>query len=173
MTTVNKKRAGIRSAVIYIKQNLVKQVPDYVSVEKQMKILRQYSKSKRLYVLQEFVDMVPAWQLCRNEFKAMVQFLKKHPDCKVLVVEKYDSLCRNFRDWIDLDDLKMEIHYVEEKRVYPDPANPENNLQQEMRVLSGRYFSAKLSEAIKTGLRKKKRCERCSKGLKRRKTIAA
>ncbi len=47
----------------------------------------------------------------------MVSYFKNHPACRILLVEKTDRLYRNLKDWITLDDLDLEIHFVKENVV--------------------------------------------------------
>jgi site-specific DNA recombinase len=45
----------------------------------------------------------------------MVQYLKKHKaTCRTILVEKTDRLYRNPKDWVTLDELDVEIHFVKE-----------------------------------------------------------
>ena len=39
-------------------------------------------------------------------FDAMVGYLKKNSQCRVLLVEKTDRLYRNFRDWVTIDESR-------------------------------------------------------------------
>ena len=47
----------------------------------------------------------------------MVYFLRANPDCRIVLVEKTDRLYRNFRDYVTLDDLGVEIHLVKEGEI--------------------------------------------------------
>ena len=37
----------------------------------------------------------------------MIAFLKKSPSCRIILVEKTDSLYRNLRDWVTIDELSI------------------------------------------------------------------
>ena len=48
----------------------------------------------------------------------MVEFLRRrHKTCRTILVEKTDRLCRNLRDYVTLDELNLEIHFVKESFV--------------------------------------------------------
>ncbi len=47
----------------------------------------------------------------------MLTFLKKSKDVNAILVEKTDRLYGNFRDYVDVDDSKFEIHLVKEGTV--------------------------------------------------------
>ena len=42
----------------------------------------------------------------------MVTFLRRSASCRILLVEKTDRLYRNFKDWVTLDELDLELHFV-------------------------------------------------------------
>jgi DNA invertase Pin-like site-specific DNA recombinase len=46
-----------------------------------------------------------------------IQYLKKHPACRTILVEKTDRLYRNPKDWVTIDELGVEIHFVKENRI--------------------------------------------------------
>jgi DNA invertase Pin-like site-specific DNA recombinase len=47
----------------------------------------------------------------------MLEYLRKNPDCRVIVAEKTDRLYRNLADAAVIEALGVEMHLVKEHRV--------------------------------------------------------
>ncbi len=82
------------------------------------KLLRGYGKDR------QFRDSAPrslitsstAKRAGRTGFDAMIAYLVKNTQCRILLVEKTDRLYRNFRDWVTIDEIKgLEVHFVKRK----------------------------------------------------------
>ncbi|MGA1872139.1 MAG: recombinase family protein, partial [Thermoplasmatota archaeon] len=54
----------------------------------------------------------------RSSFGTMVDFLRKNPEARIILVEKTDRLYRNLKDWVTLDELDLEIHFVSLRMKY-------------------------------------------------------
>jgi DNA invertase Pin-like site-specific DNA recombinase len=65
-------------------------------------------------VAAEYVDVETAKATGRTAFGEMVAFFKTHALVRVLLVEKTDRLYRNLKDWVTIDELDAEIHFVKE-----------------------------------------------------------
>jgi Resolvase, N terminal domain len=63
-------------------------------------------------VAQEYIDIETAKQTGRAAFGEMIAYLKAHPSVRVMLVEKTDRLYRNLKDWVTVDELDVEIHFV-------------------------------------------------------------
>ena len=61
--------------------------------------------------------METAKQTGRAAFGEMVAYLKAHPAVRVMLVEKTDRLYRNLKDWVTVDELEVEIHFLKENVV--------------------------------------------------------
>ena len=122
-------------AVIYARVSSAEQEKEGYSIPAQLKLLRDYATGKGMDVVKEFVDVETAKQAGRTEFGNMVSLLKKDvakPDrCRTILVEKTDRLYRNIRDWIALDDLDLEIHFVKENAVVSRDSGRRRNLSTE------------------------------------------
>ena len=45
----------------------------------------------------------------------MVAFLRDtSTSCRILLVQKTDRLYRNIKDWVTIDELSVEVHFVKE-----------------------------------------------------------
>ena len=47
----------------------------------------------------------------------MITFLRRTPSCRIILVEKTDRLYRNLKDWVTIDELSVEVHFVKENVV--------------------------------------------------------
>ena len=65
--------------------------------------MRPYGAELGARIEQEFVDVETAKTTGRPGFAAMVAYFRKHPKCRVLLVEKTDRLYRNFKDYLTID----------------------------------------------------------------------
>ena len=65
-----------------------------------------------------FEDVETAKASGRTHFSEMLAYLKKHhASCRTILVEKTDRLYRNLKDWVTLDELDVEIHFVKENEI--------------------------------------------------------
>lgn len=60
--------------------------------------------------------METAKQAGRTNFTQMLGYLAEMPSVTAILVEKTDRLYRNFRDYVTIDDLDLEIHLVKEEK---------------------------------------------------------
>ena len=104
---------GLRGAVAYARVSSKEQEQGY-SIPAQQELLRRYAGRLGLAVAEEFVDVESAKTSGRPGFLTMLDFLRKHPLCRVVLVEKTDRLYRNLKDYVTMDDLNAEIHLVKE-----------------------------------------------------------
>lgn len=76
--------------------------------------MRHYAAQMGLIVEREFIDAETAKTTGRTGFNAMVVYLEQHPACRALLVEKTDRLYRNLKDYVTIDELNAEAHFVKE-----------------------------------------------------------
>jgi len=60
------------------------------------------------------MDVETAKATGRKQSGEMLKFLKGSRDCRTVIVEKTDRLCCNFRDFVTLEDLDVEVHLPKE-----------------------------------------------------------
>ena len=101
----------------YARVSSKEQEKEGYSIPAQSKLLNEYARSKGYQVVKEFVDIETAKMAGRTQFREMLKFLQAHKDIKAILLEKTDRLYRNFRDYIALEDLGLEIHLVKEGEV--------------------------------------------------------
>jgi Resolvase, N terminal domain len=80
-----------------------------------LKLLKEYAASNGFAVAQEYVDVETAKHAGRAAFGEMVAYLKAHPSVRVMLVEKTDRLYRNLNDWVTVDEVDVEMPFLEER----------------------------------------------------------
>ena len=112
--------APTQKAVLYARVSSKEQEKEGFSIPAQTKLLNKYASDNRFQIVQEYVDVETAKKSGRTGFTEMVSFLRKEAKakspspCPILLVEKTDRLYRNLKDWVILDELDIEIHFVKE-----------------------------------------------------------
>ena len=103
-----------RTAVMYDRVSSKEQEQGF-SIPAQRQLLKDYAEREGIHVVQEFEDVETAKRAGRTSFSEMVDFLrKKSSGCRTLLVEKTDRLYRNIKDWVTIDELGIEVHFVKE-----------------------------------------------------------
>ena len=144
-----------QTAVLYARVSSKDQEREGFSIPAQQKLLREYARAEGLTILREFMDVETAKQAGRGGFGDMLAFLKAHPSCRTILVEKTDRLYRNIRDWITVDDLDLTVHFVKENAVVSKASRSSEKFLHGIKVLMAKNYVDNLSEEVKKGLREK------------------
>ena len=134
-----------QDAVKYGRVSSKEQEKEGFSIPAQFKLLDQYAKSQGLKVVREFVDVETAKKPGRAGFEEMVKFLKRS-SVRVLLVEKTDRLYRNLKDYVTVDELDLEIHFVKENVVVSQDSRSSEKFMHGIKVLMAKNFIDNLSE---------------------------
>src|SRR5882672_7489102 len=150
------------TAVMYARVSSKEQEKEGFSIPAQLKVLRGYAEEHGFIVLQEYVDVETAKRVGRTGFSAMVEFFKKQtktktPEhaCRIVLVEKTDRLYRNLKDWVTLDDLDLEIHFVKENVILSRDSRSSEKFIHGIKVLMAKNYIDNLSEETKKGMLEK------------------
>src|ERR1700674_331804 len=128
------------------------------SIPAQLRLLREYAASHGFVIVEEFVDAETSKTGDGNGFTRMVQYLKKHKaTCRTILVEKTDRLYRNPKDWVTLDELDLEKHFVKENKVLSRSSRSSDKLAHGMTVVMAKHFIDNLSEETLKGMTEKAR----------------
>jgi len=128
------------------------------SIPAQVRLLREYAASKGLVIVREFEDVETAKVSGRTHFNEMLAYLKKHhATCRTILAEKTDRLYRNPKDWVALDDLDVEIHFVKENEIASRSSRSSEKFMHGMKVLMAKNFIDNLSEETRKGMLEKAR----------------
>ena len=145
----------MRQAVLYARVSSKDQEREGYSIPAQVKLLREYARTHSFEVVREFLDVETAKKTGRKSFTEMVRFFEKHPSCRVVLVEKTDRLYRNFRDYVTLEDLGVEIHLPKEGQILGKDAKSQDKLVHGIHVVIARNYVENLREEVRKGMREK------------------
>ncbi len=146
---------------MYARVSSQEQAKEGFSIPAQDKLLRGYARDRHLEVGAAFTDIETAKRAGRTGFDAMVGYLKKNSQCRVLLVEKTDRLYRNFRDWVTIDEIHgLEVHFVKEATVISEESRSSEKFIHGIKVLMAKNFIDNLSEETRKGM-----VEKASQGI--------
>ena len=154
---MNRKNArsglpAIRQAVLYARVSSREQEAEGYSLAAQVKHLRDYAALHGIHILEEFIDVETAKRTGREEFGKMLTFLKRSRKCRVVLAEKTDRLYRNLKDWVTIDDLKLELHLVKENVILTHDSRSSEKFMHGIRVLMAKNYIDNLSEEVTKGM---------------------
>src|ERR1700692_4736478 len=142
-------------AVIYARVSSKEQEKEGFSIPAQLRLLHEYARSANLNVVREVVDVETAKRTGRQNFEATLTFFRRTRSCKVLLVEKTDRLYRNLKDWVSVDDLDLEIHFVKENVALSPGSRSAEKFMHGIKVLMAKNYIDNLSEETQKGMREK------------------
>jgi site-specific DNA recombinase len=152
---------GWKKAVVYARVSSKEQEQEGYSIPAQLKLLKDYAGEHRFEVVQEYIDVETAKRTGRKCFTDMLSFLRSQaktaPDsaCRIILVEKTDRLYRNLADWVKLDDLDVEIHFVKEGVTLSRESRSSEKFMHGIKVLMAKNYIDNLSEETKKGMLEK------------------
>jgi site-specific DNA recombinase len=82
-------------------------------------------------------------------------FLAKSLSCRTILVEKTDRLLRNLKDYVTLDELDLEIHFVKENFILSRDSRSSEKFMHGIKVLMAKNYIDNLSEETRKGLLEK------------------
>jgi site-specific DNA recombinase len=145
-------------AVLYARVSSDEQEKEGFSIPAQQKLLRGYAADNGIRVLREFVDVETAKVAGRTGFNQMVEFLKQQDRgnrCRTILVEKTDRLYRNLRDYVTVDELDVNVHFVKESVVLSPDSHSSEKFVHGIKVLMAKQYVDNLGEEVKKGMREK------------------
>lgn len=155
MLRMRKPSSERRTAAIYARVSSKEQEKEGFSIPAQLRLLREYASQEGLTAVHEFVDVETAKEAGRTGFGEMLDFFRATRDCGVLLVEKTDRLYRNIRDWVTVDELGLEIHFVKENVVLAPDSRSSEKFMHGIKVLMAKNYIDNLSEETRKGMLEK------------------
>ncbi len=150
-----KKKTAVRTkAVIYARVSSKEQEAEGFSVDAQLRLLRAYAAELSVDVAREFTEAETAKKAGRRAFGEMLRFLEANPG-HVVFVEKVDRLYRNFSDYVKVDNIGVELHFVKDGMILGESAKSQDKFLHGIRVLMAKNYVDNLSEEIRKGLNEK------------------
>ena len=141
--------------VIYARVSSKEQEREGFSIPAQKKLLVQYASQHGFEVMRQFTDVETAKTAGRSSFGSMVEYLRANRDVKAILVEKTDRLYRNFKDYVLLEELSLEIHLVKENEVISKDSRSHAKFVHGIKVLLAKNYIDNLSEEVRKGMREK------------------
>ena len=145
----------INKTVIYARVSSKEQEQEGFSIPSQLKLLKDYALSHDMVIVREFVDVETAKKAGRENFGEMVKFLNENKNLKTILVEKTDRLYRNFKDYVTIDELDLEIHLVKEGEVLSQNSRSHQKFIHGIKVLLAKNYIDNLAEETSKGLKEK------------------
>lgn len=151
-----------KHAVIYVRVSSKEQEREGFSIPSQLKLLHEYATRNGFTVIWEFVDVETAKRSGRTHFSEMITLLKKERQkqangCRTILVEKTDRLYRNIKDWVTIDELDAEIHFVKENVILSAESRSSEKFMHGIKVLMAKNYIDNLSEETSKGMLEKAR----------------
>ncbi len=145
-----------KQAVLYARVSSKEQEREGFSIDAQLRLLRDYAARQGYILDREFVDAETAKSAGRTSFGEMVAFFRSNADThRILLVEKTDRLHRNFRDYVTIDELGLDIHLVKEGSVLSPDARSSEKMIHGIKVVMAKHYCDNLSEETKKGMKEK------------------
>lgn len=145
----------LKKAIIYARVSSKEQEKEGFSIPAQINLLKDYGAKHGITIVKEFTDAETAKTAGREQFSAMLKFLKR-TDVKALLVEKTDRLYRNFRDYVTIDEIEdIEVHLVKENEILSKDSKSHQKFIHGIKVLMAKNYIDNLSEEVKKGLYEK------------------
>ena len=143
------------NCIIYARVSSKEQGQEGYSIPAQLKLLKEYAQLKGLKVVKEFVDIETAKQAGRIHFNEMIKFLQDNSNVRTILCEKTDRLYRNFRDYVTIDGLDLEMHLIKESEVLSKNSKSHQKFIHGIKVLMAKNYIDNLSEETIKGLLEK------------------
>ena len=130
-----------RQAVLYARVSSKDQEREGFSIPAQQRLLHDYADRENFTIMEEFIDVETAKKTGRTNYVKMLAWLKRNRrTCRTILVEKTDRLYRNLKDWVTLDDVDLEIHFVKEGTVLADESKSSEKFMHGIRVLMAKNY---------------------------------
>ena len=146
-------------AVLYARVSSEEQEREGYSIDAQVAYLRDYATRKGLTIVREFIAAESAKDQGRAKFEEMVDFLRRTPSCKTLLVEKTDRLARNMSDLATIGKMVrtegLLVHLVKENAVLSAESRSTEKLMFSIKASFAEYFIDNLSEETRKGMAQK------------------
>ncbi len=142
-------------AVLYARVSSKEQEKEGFSIPAQIKLLKEYAKKNDIRIAKEFVDVETAKKSGRVSFGEMVNFLRTNSNTNIILVEKTDRLYRNFKDYVLLEELEVEIHLVKENEIIGKDSRSHAKFIHGIKLLMAKNYIDNLSEESRKGMLEK------------------
>ena len=147
------------NCVIYARVSSKEQEREGFSIPAQIELLEKYASKQNFNICEKFIDIETAKKSGRTNFVKMLSYLKKHKDIKTILVEKTDRLYRNLPDYVTIDGLNLDLHFVKENVVLNNNSHSSEKFMHLIKVGMAKQYIDNLSEEVRKGI-----AEKCKEG---------
>lgn len=141
--------------VIYNRVSSKDQEKGY-SIDSQNSDNHEYALKKGFTVDKVYTEAFSAKKSGRAEFNKMINYLK-NKSVKAIITRDTERVYRNFKDYVLLDDLNVEIHLLKENEVISDDSPRQVKFMHSIRVVMAKDFIDNLRELTTRGMLEKAR----------------
>lgn len=145
--------------VIYARVSSKEQEREGYSIPAQLELLEKYAQKQNFNISETFIDVETAKKSGRTNFVKMLSYLKKHKSVKTILVEKTDRLYRNLPDYVTIDGLHLDLHFVKEGVILNDNSHSSEKFMHLIKVGMAKQYIDNLSEEVRKGI-----AEKCKEG---------
>lgn len=125
------------------------------SLPAQIESLRRYADKKSFEIVKEFCFSESAGPKIRRKFEEVLEYIRAN-DIKVLLCENVDRATRNFKDAVDLDEMRknedLEIHFVKDGFFINKDATGNQMFMWEAKVFLAKQYLNRLSDDVKRSI---------------------
>lgn len=144
---------GLR-AVTYTRVSTLEQKDTGFSIDEQKALLEEYAGREGIEIIKRYEDNESAKSTGRKAFAEMLNFLAEQPDdgCKTILVEKTDRLLRNLKDFIEIEEAGVKLHFVKEGIVLTPDSHSSERFIFGIKTLMAKQYVENLSEEASKGM---------------------
>lgn len=125
------------------------------SLPAQIESLRKYADKKGFEIEKEFCFSESAGPKIRRKFEEVLEYIREN-NIKVLLCENVDRATRNFKDAVDLDEMRknegLEIHFVKDGFFINKDATGNQMFMWEAKVFLAKQYLNRLSDDVKRSI---------------------
>lgn len=140
-------------AVILARVSTKEQEEQGHSLPAQIRRLQEYAKRKDFEIAETFSFSESAGDKIRKKFEEVIAYIRAHKDTKILLCENVDRATRNFKDAVDLDEMRknegLEIHFVQDGFYINKNATGNQMFMWEAKVFLAKQYLNRLSDDVK------------------------
>ncbi|MGN0016343.1 MAG: recombinase family protein [Candidatus Avelusimicrobium sp.] len=147
-------------AVIYARVSSKGQEENGFSLDAQEKLALEYSAKQGLQVVKIWKGAESAWgKIERQNFSAMLAYVKKHREVRHIVFDVLDRMTRNDIDKIRIAELIQDygkiIHFSRDNKVYSKASSPDDFFMLDVQVCFAKKLSNDISRKTTMGMTEK------------------
>ena len=129
------------------------------SLTAQVRRLEEYAKIKGFEIIKVYSFSETAGNKIRKKFEEVLRYLRENKDVRILLTENVDRVTRNFRDAVNLDEMRindwLEIHFVQDGFYINANATGNQMFMWEVKIFLAKQYLNRLSDDVKRSIEQK------------------